>query len=86
MSEQPGALGAKGQEEGMDGFSGAVGDRSQVEQDTAHPLFLSPQDMRKHVTMTLLDTEQSYVESLRTLMQVRGPQLRPWWCHSESGR
>uniref|UniRef100_A0A670Z8F7 Rho guanine nucleotide exchange factor 17 n=1 Tax=Pseudonaja textilis TaxID=8673 RepID=A0A670Z8F7_PSETE len=27
-------------------------------------------DMRKHVTMTLLDTEQSYVESLRTLMQV----------------
>lgn len=33
--------------------------------------FLFPQDMRKHVTMTLLDTEQSYVESLRTLMQVR---------------
>lgn len=32
---------------------------------------LPPQDMRKHVTMTLLDTEQSYVESLRTLMQVR---------------
>ncbi|NXG09202.1 ARHGH factor, partial [Sakesphorus luctuosus] len=31
---------------------------------------LSPgQDMRKHVIMTLLDTEQSYVESLRTLMQ-----------------
>lgn len=26
--------------------------------------------MRKHVIMTLLDTEQSYVESLRTLMQV----------------
>ncbi|XP_030055888.1 rho guanine nucleotide exchange factor 17 [Microcaecilia unicolor] len=26
-------------------------------------------DMRKHVFMTLLDTEQSYVESLRTLMQ-----------------
>ncbi|NWI31111.1 ARHGH factor, partial [Sula dactylatra] len=26
-------------------------------------------DMRKHVIMTLLDTEQSYVESLRTLMQ-----------------
>lgn len=35
-----------------------------------HPLLLSPQDMRKHVAMTLLDTEQSYVESLRTLMQV----------------
>lgn len=32
--------------------------------------------MRKHVTMTLLDTEQSYVESLRTLMQV-GPVPRP---------
>ncbi|XP_061575241.1 rho guanine nucleotide exchange factor 17-like [Cololabis saira] len=26
-------------------------------------------DMRKHVMMTLLDTEQSYVESLRTLLQ-----------------
>uniref|UniRef100_A0A3B3QTR2 Rho guanine nucleotide exchange factor 17 n=1 Tax=Paramormyrops kingsleyae TaxID=1676925 RepID=A0A3B3QTR2_9TELE len=26
-------------------------------------------DMRKHVVMTLLDTEQSYVESLRTLIQ-----------------
>lgn len=32
---------------------------------------LPAQDMRKHVIMTLLDTEQSYVESLRTLMQVR---------------
>uniref|UniRef100_A0A4W6BKR6 Rho guanine nucleotide exchange factor 17 n=1 Tax=Lates calcarifer TaxID=8187 RepID=A0A4W6BKR6_LATCA len=30
---------------------------------------LSSQDMRKHVMMTLLDTEQSYVESLRTLIQ-----------------
>lgn len=42
--------------------------------------------MRKHVTMTLLDTEQSYVESLRTLMQVR-PQPRPEsstqvWAHT----
>ncbi|MEQ2294178.1 Rho guanine nucleotide exchange factor (GEF) 17 [Ameca splendens] len=27
------------------------------------------EDMRKHVMMTLLDTEQSYVESLRTLIQ-----------------
>nr|XP_014347152.1 PREDICTED: rho guanine nucleotide exchange factor 17-like [Latimeria chalumnae] len=27
-------------------------------------------DMRKHVVMTLLDTEQSYVESLRTLLQL----------------
>ncbi|NWR43255.1 ARHGH factor, partial [Regulus satrapa] len=35
-----------------------------------HSCVLSPgQDMRKHVIMTLLDTEQSYVESLRTLMQ-----------------
>lgn len=33
--------------------------------------FSPGQDMRKHVIMTLLDTEQSYVESLRTLMQVR---------------
>uniref|UniRef100_A0A803VZJ5 Rho guanine nucleotide exchange factor 17 n=1 Tax=Ficedula albicollis TaxID=59894 RepID=A0A803VZJ5_FICAL len=30
---------------------------------------LPGEDMRKHVIMTLLDTEQSYVESLRTLMQ-----------------
>lgn len=28
------------------------------------------QDMRRHVMMTLLDTEQSYVESLRSLIQV----------------
>ncbi|NXM67741.1 ARHGH factor, partial [Serilophus lunatus] len=39
----------------------------------AHPKtrlsFHPGQDMRKHVIMTLLDTEQSYVESLRTLMQ-----------------
>uniref|UniRef100_A0A8C2X3W0 Rho guanine nucleotide exchange factor 17 n=1 Tax=Cyclopterus lumpus TaxID=8103 RepID=A0A8C2X3W0_CYCLU len=30
---------------------------------------LFSQDMRKHVMMTLLDTEQSYVESLRSLIQ-----------------
>ncbi|XP_007939153.1 rho guanine nucleotide exchange factor 17 [Orycteropus afer afer] len=36
----------------------------------ASKCYSKPQvDMRKHVTMTLLDTEQSYVESLRTLMQ-----------------
>uniref|UniRef100_A0A1A8QCD8 Rho guanine nucleotide exchange factor 17 n=1 Tax=Nothobranchius rachovii TaxID=451742 RepID=A0A1A8QCD8_9TELE len=29
----------------------------------------SGEDMRRHVMMTLLDTEQSYVESLRTLIQ-----------------
>ncbi|NXN95308.1 ARHGH factor, partial [Rhinopomastus cyanomelas] len=35
-----------------------------------HSARTKPQvDMRKHVIMTLLDTEQSYVESLRTLMQ-----------------
>ncbi|XP_067994089.1 moesin-like [Melanerpes formicivorus] len=28
------------------------------------------QDTRKHIIMTLLDTQQSYVESLRTLMQL----------------
>uniref|UniRef100_A0A4W4HN14 Rho guanine nucleotide exchange factor 17 n=1 Tax=Electrophorus electricus TaxID=8005 RepID=A0A4W4HN14_ELEEL len=28
-----------------------------------------PQDMRRHVIMTLLDTERSYVDSLRTLIQ-----------------
>ena len=27
--------------------------------------------MRRHVIMTLLDTEQSYVDALRTLIQVR---------------
>ncbi|KPP60318.1 hypothetical protein Z043_121688, partial [Scleropages formosus] len=32
-----------------------------------------PQDMRKHVMMTLVDTEKSYVESLRTLIQVSAP-------------
>ncbi|NWQ82893.1 ARHGH factor, partial [Columbina picui] len=37
---------------------------------TSFLFFFPPgQDMRKHVIMTLLDTEQSYVESLRTLMQ-----------------
>ena len=47
---------------------------------------LSPQDMRKHVTMTLLDTEQSYVESLRTLVQVRpGEAWVPERSRSESG-
>uniref|UniRef100_A0A3Q4B9R7 DH domain-containing protein n=1 Tax=Mola mola TaxID=94237 RepID=A0A3Q4B9R7_MOLML len=37
--------------------------RSRAQTDT------SSKDMRKHVMMTLLDTEQSYVESLRTLIQ-----------------
>ncbi|KAM3616415.1 uncharacterized protein V6R79_017599 [Siganus canaliculatus] len=37
---------------------------------TAAPQSTKPRvDMRRHVMMTLLDTEQSYVESLRTLIQ-----------------
>ncbi|XP_054462758.1 LOW QUALITY PROTEIN: rho guanine nucleotide exchange factor 17-like [Anoplopoma fimbria] len=37
---------------------------------TATPQTTKPRvDMRKHVMMTLLDTEQSYVESLRSLIQ-----------------
>ncbi|KAM6159270.1 rho guanine nucleotide exchange factor 17 [Rhynchocyon petersi] len=44
--------------------------RAQHEPAPARKCGSKPQvDMRKHVTMTLLDTEQSYVESLRTLMQ-----------------
>ncbi|XP_006870335.1 PREDICTED: rho guanine nucleotide exchange factor 17 [Chrysochloris asiatica] len=44
--------------------------RAPHEPAPASKCFSKPQvDMRKHVTMTLLDTEQSYVESLRTLMQ-----------------
>uniref|UniRef100_A0AAY4DDZ4 Rho guanine nucleotide exchange factor 17 n=1 Tax=Denticeps clupeoides TaxID=299321 RepID=A0AAY4DDZ4_9TELE len=40
------------------------------EASTPAPLRAKPRvDMRKHVVMTLLDTEQSYVESLRTLIQ-----------------
>uniref|UniRef100_A0A8C7DM38 Rho guanine nucleotide exchange factor 17 n=1 Tax=Oncorhynchus kisutch TaxID=8019 RepID=A0A8C7DM38_ONCKI len=37
--------------------------------DKATVCCLPLQDMRRHVVMTLLDTEQSYVESLRTLIQ-----------------
>lgn len=63
-SQQPWVVAnRKSQGEGVGGLSGPM--------CTAHPLPSVPQDMRKHVTMTLLDTEQSYVESLRTLMQVR---------------
>lgn len=67
-----------GQEAGRERISGCVDELAHScrckrlrEQRPTHLLLLSPQDMRKHVTMTLLDTEQSYVESLRTLMQVR---------------
>lgn len=58
----------------MDGLSGSMGLQvvgSERNKALLTLCLLSPQDMRKHVTMTLLDTEQSYVESLRTLMQVR---------------
>ncbi|XP_051580257.1 rho guanine nucleotide exchange factor 17-like isoform X2 [Myxocyprinus asiaticus] len=45
-------------------------ERKSSEELTTAPLKAKPRvDMRKHVIMTLLDTEQSYVESLRTLIQ-----------------
>uniref|UniRef100_A0A8D0HNN8 Rho guanine nucleotide exchange factor 17 n=1 Tax=Sphenodon punctatus TaxID=8508 RepID=A0A8D0HNN8_SPHPU len=60
----------------MSAGCGAMGSRAQMAALLFLSLvFLNPssspflQDMRKHVIMTLLDTEQSYVESLRTLMQ-----------------
>uniref|UniRef100_A0A4W5RE35 DH domain-containing protein n=1 Tax=Hucho hucho TaxID=62062 RepID=A0A4W5RE35_9TELE len=44
--------------------------KSSEELTTAAPQRVKPRvDMRRHVMMTLLDTEQSYVESLRTLIQ-----------------
>nr|XP_046244789.1 rho guanine nucleotide exchange factor 17-like [Scatophagus argus] len=50
-----------------------VGSQKKSTEDTvsmAAPQNTKPRvDMRKHVMMTLLDTEQSYVESLRTLIQ-----------------
>ncbi|XP_051512449.1 rho guanine nucleotide exchange factor 17-like isoform X2 [Myxocyprinus asiaticus] len=45
-------------------------ERKSSDELTTAPLKAKPRvDMRKHVMMTLLDTEQSYVESLRTLIQ-----------------
>uniref|UniRef100_A0A673FZA0 Rho guanine nucleotide exchange factor 17-like n=1 Tax=Sinocyclocheilus rhinocerous TaxID=307959 RepID=A0A673FZA0_9TELE len=45
-------------------------ERKSSEELSAAPLKAKPRvDMRRHVIMTLLDTEQSYVESLRTLIQ-----------------
>lgn len=45
-------------------------ERKSSEELATAPLKTKPRvDMRKHVMMTLLDTEQSYVESLRTLIQ-----------------
>ncbi|XP_076138119.1 rho guanine nucleotide exchange factor 17 [Alosa pseudoharengus] len=44
--------------------------RKTSEELSPAPLKAKPRvDMRRHVVMTLLDTEQSYVESLRTLIQ-----------------
>uniref|UniRef100_A0AAZ3QM40 DH domain-containing protein n=1 Tax=Oncorhynchus tshawytscha TaxID=74940 RepID=A0AAZ3QM40_ONCTS len=44
--------------------------KSSEELTTPAPQRAKPRvDMRRHVVMTLLDTEQSYVESLRTLIQ-----------------
>ncbi|XP_070982786.1 rho guanine nucleotide exchange factor 17-like [Oncorhynchus clarkii lewisi] len=44
--------------------------KSSEELTTPAPQSAKPRvDMRRHVVMTLLDTEQSYVESLRTLIQ-----------------
>ncbi|XP_067101745.1 rho guanine nucleotide exchange factor 17-like [Osmerus mordax] len=44
--------------------------KSSEESQTPAPQRTKPRvDMRRHVVMTLLDTEQSYVESLRTLIQ-----------------
>ncbi|NXV67184.1 ARHGH factor, partial [Molothrus ater] len=56
------------------GLSGAQAAPARSSPGPPHPKTsrvpsLPGQDMRKHVIMTLLDTEQSYVESLRTLMQ-----------------
>ncbi|KAK2894440.1 hypothetical protein Q8A67_011669 [Cirrhinus molitorella] len=45
-------------------------ERKSSEELSTAPLKAKPRvDMRRHVIMTLLDTEQSYVESLRTLIQ-----------------
>uniref|UniRef100_A0A9J8A0E9 Rho guanine nucleotide exchange factor 17 n=1 Tax=Cyprinus carpio carpio TaxID=630221 RepID=A0A9J8A0E9_CYPCA len=45
-------------------------ERKSSDELSAVPLKAKPKvDMRRHVIMTLLDTEQSYVESLRTLIQ-----------------
>uniref|UniRef100_A0A8C3MCH5 Uncharacterized protein n=1 Tax=Geospiza parvula TaxID=87175 RepID=A0A8C3MCH5_GEOPR len=46
-----------------------IGDARPASPQNLVCVFSPGQDMRKHVIMTLLDTEQSYVESLRTLMQ-----------------
>ncbi|XP_041734658.2 rho guanine nucleotide exchange factor 17 isoform X2 [Coregonus clupeaformis] len=56
--------------------------KSSEELTTPAPPRAKPRvDMRRHVMMTLLDTEQSYVESLRTLIQ---GYMRPLK-HSDSG-
>uniref|UniRef100_A0A3Q3WRD9 DH domain-containing protein n=1 Tax=Mola mola TaxID=94237 RepID=A0A3Q3WRD9_MOLML len=49
-----------------DGASVSASERAELKMAATPPPL---PDMRKHVMMTLLDTEQSYVESLRTLIQ-----------------
>ncbi|KAK2912595.1 rho guanine nucleotide exchange factor 17-like [Channa argus] len=47
-----------------------AGAQKKITEDTTAAQRIKPRvDMRKHVMMTLLDTEQSYVDSLRTLIQ-----------------
>ncbi|XP_062861168.1 rho guanine nucleotide exchange factor 17-like [Trichomycterus rosablanca] len=57
--------------------------RKSSDELTQVPLRTKPRvDMRRHVMMTLLDTEQSYVDSLRTLIQsymkpLKQPEISP---------
>lgn len=60
-SEGPGESGSSGITE--------TGSQKKSTEDTASTRTKPRVDMRKHVMMTLFDTEQSYVESLRTLIQ-----------------
>uniref|UniRef100_A0A3P8TDF7 DH domain-containing protein n=1 Tax=Amphiprion percula TaxID=161767 RepID=A0A3P8TDF7_AMPPE len=68
-----GAQGAEGPGETSTSGVTEAGPQKKGAEDTASipaPQRTKPRvDMRKHVMMTLVDTEQSYVESLRTLIQ-----------------
>lgn len=59
--------------EGPASGNGETGQHNKIAEDTPSIPTLQKSkpsvDMRKHVMMTLLDTEQSYVESLRSLIQ-----------------
>uniref|UniRef100_UPI00358DF38C rho guanine nucleotide exchange factor 17-like n=1 Tax=Myxine glutinosa TaxID=7769 RepID=UPI00358DF38C len=56
-------------QDGEDG-AGVTGTTGDADREVKPP---APQDMRRHVALNLLDTEQSYVDSLRTLVQVAFP-------------